>query len=285
MNDKVALWAERGEILEINGRRVFYWERGSGPTLVALHGFPSSSHDWRFLADRLPARRFIAMDLLGFGLSDKSKDGDYSLSAQADLVEGLLDRLGVDSCDLVAHDMGDSVVAELLARSTEGRLTFDARRAVLMNGGIFIDLVQMTGGQKLFLRLPNVKLPFQVPVNLFRGQLRRTFSEQHQPVPLDLLMIELLLMHAGGARLLPRTIRYQEERRTYEARLTGGLVDWTGPLSLIWGEADEVTVPAIADHLVYLRPSTEDIRWRDVGHWPHLEVPERVAAELERILG
>ena len=96
-------------------------------------------------------------------------------------------------------------------------------------------------------------------------------------------MMELMLQHDGGARLVPLTIRYIEERRTNAARWTSGLVDFAGPLTILWGELDPVAVPAIADRLVALRPQTESVRWDDVGHWPQLEVPDRVAAEIERV--
>lgn len=277
-------WASRGRHVDVGGRRVFVWERGEGPPLLALHGFPSSSYDWRLVADCLPERRFVALDLPGFGLSDKSADADYSLMAQADVVEQIAGALGITSCDLVAHDMGDSVAAELLARAGDGALGFAVNRAVLLNGSIFIEMAQLTSGQKLFLALPPRKLAFPPPVRVFRRQIRRLFSPHHQPSRAEIEMMELLLSHDGGARLVPITIRYIEERRQMAERWTSGLVDFKGDLSLIWGDLDPVAVAAIATRLSELRPSTVAVRWSDVGHWPQLEVPERVAAELEKLL-
>jgi pimeloyl-ACP methyl ester carboxylesterase len=277
-------WASRGRHLDVGGRRVFVWEQGEGPPLLALHGFPSSSYDWRRVADLLPERRFVAVDLPGFGLSDKSADADYSLMAQSDVVEQVVGALGIASCDLVAHDMGDSVAAELLARAGEGTLGFTVDRAVLLNGSIFIEMAQLTSGQKLFLALPPRKLALSPPVRVFRRQIRRLFSPDHQPSREEIEMMELLLSHEGGARLVPITIRYIEERRQMAERWTSGLVDFKGDVSLIWGDLDPVAVPAIATRLLELRPATVAVRWSDVGHWPQLEVPERVAAELMRLL-
>lgn len=284
MRTRIAEWERRGRYLDVSGRKVFVWEQGDGTPLLAIHGFPASSYDWRLVADLLPERRLIALDLPGFGLSDKSPDADYSLLAQADVVESIARDAGIRSCDLIAHDMGDSVGAEVLARANEGRLGFSIDRAVLLNGSIFIELAQLTRGQKLLLRLPPRQLPFSLPFAPFRRQLRGLFSPEHPMTQDELAMLEALLRHGGGDRILPITIRYVEERKVRAGRWTRGLVDFRGELSILWGDLDPVAVPAIADRLVALRPSTRSVRWSDVAHWPQLEVPERVAAELRRLL-
>ena len=106
MDPRIEAWSSRGDHMYIGGRRIFWWEQGSGPPLLALHGFPASSYDWRYIANLLPGFRFIAFDLPGFGLSDKDPNADYSLEGHATVAERLLENLGVESCDVVAHDMG-----------------------------------------------------------------------------------------------------------------------------------------------------------------------------------
>ncbi|MDQ3986191.1 MAG: alpha/beta hydrolase [Actinomycetota bacterium] len=96
-------------------------------------------------------------------------------------------------------------------------------------------------------------------------------------------MMERLLRHGGGSRLVPVTIRYIEERRVHSERWTSGLVDFAGPLAAIWGEQDPVAVPAMVGRLAGLRDDVEVVRWPDVGHWPQLEVPDRLAAEIDRL--
>ena len=54
---------------------------------MLLHGYPSSSYDWRAVLDRLPGRAAVCFDFLGFGLSDKPREHVYSLLQQADLAE------------------------------------------------------------------------------------------------------------------------------------------------------------------------------------------------------
>jgi pimeloyl-ACP methyl ester carboxylesterase len=62
--------------------------------LLLLHGFPSSSYDWRLLLDELPGRAVLAYDCLGFGLSEKPRDHTYTLGGQADIAEELVARHG-----------------------------------------------------------------------------------------------------------------------------------------------------------------------------------------------
>jgi pimeloyl-ACP methyl ester carboxylesterase len=153
-----------------------------------------------------------------------------------------------------------------------------------VNGSIFIDMAHLTSGQKLFLRLPPKRMKVAPPVRLFGRQIKSLFSPQHRPAADEFEMMELLLRHEDGHRIVPITIRYIDERRRNRGRWTDSLVEFSGDLAVLWGELDTVAVPAMADRLVELRPDTRVTRWPDVSHWPQIEVPERVAAEVQRTL-
>jgi pimeloyl-ACP methyl ester carboxylesterase len=129
----------------VNGHRLFVRTGlGNGPPLVFLHGYPSSSYDWRHVIEVLPEQAFACFDFLGFGLSDKPRDHVYSLMDQADLVEGVVALLDADEIVLVAHDMGTSVATELLARDLEGKLPFGLRSVLLPNGSMVIERASLT---------------------------------------------------------------------------------------------------------------------------------------------
>ena len=131
--DDVREWEGGGRHLLLDERSVWVLDvpaaddEGLDPLLV-LHGFPSCSFDWHLVLDALRARRrVIAVDFLGFGLSDKP-DVRYSMRLQADVVEGVARDLGLTSVALLTHDMGDTVGGEVLARSLEGTLGFEVTR-------------------------------------------------------------------------------------------------------------------------------------------------------------
>jgi pimeloyl-ACP methyl ester carboxylesterase len=281
-------WRSRGRFVEVNGRNVFVVEAGEGPApaVLILHGFPGSSFDWRLVVPEVARHApVVAFDLLGHGLSDKPFEARYSLFEQADLAESVAAEAEADRCILVAHDMGNSVAAELLRRSGEGRLAFAIERVVLTNGSIFMGLAQLTPVQTLLLAMPDEPLPRSLPMEPFIPGLEATFSPEHRPSPDELQALVWLVAHNDGDRLLPRLIRYVEERRHHEDRWTAGLVEFSGPITAIWGEQDPIAVVDMAWRLKELRPQTEVLTWPDVGHWPCIEVPGRLAQGIVDRIG
>ena len=141
-------WRSQGRSESFRGHEIHLFERdGSGPLLAMLHGFPSSSFDWRALLAREQQHAVLAPDFLGFGLSAKPRDHVYSLFWQADLIEELVASPRPDGpVFVVAHDMGTSVATELLARDLEGRLGFELGGALLFNGSIVLDRASLTLG-------------------------------------------------------------------------------------------------------------------------------------------
>ena len=285
----VTAWREQGEFLTVAGHELFVVEQGSAdaPVLVLLHGFPGSSFDWRLVMEALAPRwRVLAFDFLGYGLSPKP-DQAYSLFAQADLVSELLALKGVERAVMVAHDMGDTVAAELLARSNEGSSSDGAGvewlACVLTNGSIFIDMAQLTTGQQTLLALPDERLADSLGADGMAAGLQVSFPPG-RPSPEEMEAMVALILHDGGDQLLPRTIRYIEERRAHQPRFTAGLVDFPGRVIVAWGDLDPIAVPAMADKLTALRLATgndvELIHWPDIGHWPSVEDPELVAGLL-----
>lgn len=281
-------WLQGGKYLVIDGQRIFASAHGAGePTVLLIHGFPGSSHDWQAVVTPLAERyRVVTLDLLGYGLSDKPARATYSLYDQANLVEQVAAELGITECAVVGHDMGDTVAAELMHRHTAGQLGFGIRQAIITNGSIFIDMAALTRGQRLLLALPDRLLPFPVPRRLLRRSLLDSFAPGCRPSGDQLAAMIALIRYHGGDRLLVRQGRYIRERRRYQQRWTDALVDFPGRLAALWGELDPIAVPAMVDRLAQLRPDTTVIRWPDVSHWPSIEAPARVAdAVIELIDG
>ncbi len=106
-----------GSIVEIDGVGVHYIERGGGPDAVVLiHGFGGHTYTFRYLIPELASdHRVVALDLKGFGYSERPKKSDYSLSAQASLVVRLMDELGIDRASLVGQSLGGEVAMRMAA--------------------------------------------------------------------------------------------------------------------------------------------------------------------------
>lgn len=110
--------------ISVDGHRLFFREAGdpSSPTVVLLHGFPTSSYTFRGLIPQLADRyHVIAPDHLGFGLSDAPPvdQFDYTFDALADLTEGLLRALGVVQYAMYVQDYGAPIGWRLALRDPD----------------------------------------------------------------------------------------------------------------------------------------------------------------------
>jgi pimeloyl-ACP methyl ester carboxylesterase len=279
-------WRALGSIRSFSGDDVFVIDLPAvvdeaDPVLV-LHGFPTSSYDWQHALDVLRARRrVVLLDYPGYGLSAKP-DRAYSLFGQADVVEACAQDLGLRDVALVTHDVGDSIGGEILAREIDGTLGFHVTRRVLTNGSIYMDLVQLTDGQKYLLSLPDESLPIGSGLNAdaTAAGLRVTFAPDSPVSDDELRNMADLVIRDGGGRILPRMIRYIEERRVHEHRWTGAIEAHRSPLQVIWGDVDPVAVWPMAERIAQVRPDAVVHRLDGVGHYPMVEAPARFNAAL-----
>lgn len=280
----LARWEGGGDRLRCGDHQVWYRvlpaaAPSGAPPLLALHGFPTCSYDWVPVLDRLRARRDVVVtDAPGFGLSDKP-DRRYGIRLAADGAEAVIRHLGLGEIDLLTHDMGDTVGGELLARALDGDLALGVRRRVVANGSIYLDLAQLTDGQHLLLSLPDAAEPAVGADGgaSFRRGVHATFAPGAPDEDPVLDAVTALAARAGGLALLPRTIRYIEDRRAEEARFTGAIERHPSPVALVWGDRDPVAVHAMTDRFLDRRPDAVRTTLDGVGHYPMVEAPDRFA--------
>ena len=286
LTPRVRAWRERGTDEEFRGRRIHLFARdGAEPLLLLLHGFPSSAYDWRLLLEEEAQHAALAPDFLGFGLSEKPRDHNYTLHWQADLAEELVRRHGGEKpVFLVAHDMGTSVATELMARDLDGELDMEVTGALLLNGSMVQGAASPTLAQRL-LRSPVGPLVSRISgERFFRRQFGQIFSPRH-PLTDEEAEDQWALICAGGGRTLNhKTIRYMEERFRHAGRWHGALREWPKPLSVAWGMRDPVATPKVLDAVLELRPGAKSRRFEDLGHYPQIEDPARVAEALRGAL-
>jgi pimeloyl-ACP methyl ester carboxylesterase len=283
---RVAAWKERGEEEDVAGRRIHVFRReGREPLLLLLHGFPSSSYDWRRLLEEEREHAALAFDFLGFGLSEKPLDHEYTLFEQADIAEELVRRHGGGRpIFLVAHDMGTSVATELMARDLADDLGMDVRGALLFNGSMVQEAASPTLGQRLLLGPLGPVFARLSTERFFRQQLGSVFSPEHPLTDEEADDQWHLISGGGGIRLGHKLISYVDERERYAERWHGALRDWPKPVSLVWGMLDPVATERVLEAVQSLRPSAPLTRLEDIGHYPQIEDPPRLAAALRAAL-
>ena len=127
---EVLLAPAPGRRVAVDGVSLHCIERGRGDPLVLIHGLGASTFSWRENIDELSRDfRVIAVDLLGFGYSQRLADADYSLTAHARRVAALMDALGIESASVAGHSLGGAVamhLAEDYPQRVRGLILVDA---------------------------------------------------------------------------------------------------------------------------------------------------------------
>ncbi len=282
LTERVREWERRGSLEDFRGYSIHtFRQEGEGPLLLLLHGFPSSSYDWRLLLGELGGRDVLAFDFLGFGLSEKPREHDYSLFWQADLTEELVRRHGRGRpVFVIAHDMGTSVANELMARELEGELAMEIAGIVLFNGSMVLEAASPTPAQRA-LRSPLGPLLSRLSSErLFRNQFGSVFSAAHPLSDAEAEDQWSLVCRGGGRTLGHRTISYMDQREEHAGRWHGAIRDWPGQLSLAWGLQDPVATTKVLAALRELRPGVAVSELPELAHYPQLEDPPALARVL-----
>ena len=272
-------WREAGRFWTHRGHRIFTRVDGpeNAPALLLIHGFPTASWDFEALWVPLCERyRVFALDMLGFGFSDKPPHHAYSISGQAALQEAFLADHGIRTYGVLAHDYGDTVAQELLARQAEPGERPTMNRLALLNGGLFRDSYRPLLTQRLLLSPLGPLVARLMTRSTLARSFKKIFGASTQP---DQELIDAawtLITHNQGLTAVPRVIRYMAERKVKSERFVGALVRATIPLKLIDGGADPISGRHMADRYRHIIPKPDVTVLEGIGHYPQCEAPEDV---------
>ncbi len=279
-------WLAIGRHLTIAGMRIFVHERGTGSAILLLHGFPTSSYDWRGAAERLAeSHRVIAPDFPGFGLSDKPEAYSYSLFQQADVINGLAEQLSIERAHVVSHDMGTSVHCELLAREQRESLRWSITRSTFLNGSMLQWLAKITPFQELLAT--NATLPQAIELcnssmeAMYVPALKAIMKRPDCVSEEDATVMNELLAYQEGHRRLPAISGYMRERYLHRDRWLGALAN-ARPLQFIWADGDPIAHAEMGRELSRMCPQADYAELADLGHFLLMEDAARVVAEIDR---
>ena len=215
-------------------------------------------------------------------MSEKPLDGTYkntyTLMLQADIYEAVAKEEGLSSVVLVAHDMGQTVGLELMARQEEG--SFRIRHAIIVNGSTLVDMIQLAEMQVELLKQPDEAASEDLDFGDFAKGLAPTFSKESrasQEFQRTLDAMTHQVFYDQGSRVMAQTLRYLKERKEDLGRWSRTFFTFqSAPMTLIWGQQDPVAVEAMADRVKKERPYTDLYKYADVGHWPSIEAADRI---------
>lgn len=264
------------------GRRVHYIDQGEGDTVLFVHGTPTWSFEWRECIRALSrTHRCVAMDNLGFGLSDRPRDFDYSPESHAVVLREFVASMGLADVTVVVHDYGGpiglplalsrpSVVRRLVALNT-WMWSFDDDPDMVRKGRI-------AGGRvgRLLYRYANFSLRVLTPsAYADRKKLTPRIHRQYLEPFRELDSRERVLWPLARA-ILESSAYYDSLWRQRE-----NLRDL--PALVIWGTKDSAFRPHLLDRWRQVLPTATVVEL-PVGHWPQEEAPDLVIRSIESFL-
>jgi pimeloyl-ACP methyl ester carboxylesterase len=276
-------WQASGNRFDYKGFPIFYHKtQGANETLLLLHGFPTSSHDyhkiWSPLAEKFS---LIAFDMIGYGFSAKPSNFDYTTFNQADVLQALIAHLKIEKLHILAHDYGNTITQELLARAEESRLDFEIKTICFLNGALFPETHRPIAAQKILISPLGFLFGRLISDAKFKNSLASIFGKSTQPNENELNDFSAVFKYNDGRRIAHKLIRYMSERKKYRARWVGALERMTQPFLFINGSADKVSGKHLVERFREVIPNQKNVvELAEIGHFPHFETPEIVTEKF-----
>lgn len=275
------LYPFRSHFVDVGPGRLHYIDEGAGPVIVMVHGTPTWSLLYRaFIRDLSRDHRVVAIDHLGFGLSDKPAGWSHRPEDHARNLELLIDRLGLRDITLVVHDFGGPIGLAYAIEHPENvralvlfntwmwslRGTRSERVSKLMGGRI---------GRFLYQRL-NVSP--RVLVKAAFGDKRKLTKEVHRhyidalPTPASRRGPWILARELGGSSDWYENLWLRRDRITDK------------PVLLLWGMKDPAFQPTALDRWKGAFTNARIVEFPGAGHFVQEEAPDVSVREIRSFL-
>lgn len=290
LSDNYANHRFQQTLIPTSGGQLSVIDVGQGPALVLIHGVPTSSWLFRKMIPSLQKDfRVIAIDLLGFGGSDKpsSEGGNYLPSAQANYVHQALDALEVSDFNLLFHDMGGLVAWSLV------------KQDIAMDNSVKSLTILNTIISKQGFEFPKLK----------KGAMAKTMSEAYASNLSSAAVLKLTFKNMGlksdhklsekecfgyvapmregaDAALYDFFTGFDDARFTDLESNIAALKNFTGRAQILWGGQDKVlTVDQFPQLTQSLKIDADDITvYPNNSHFLPEEIPEALNAKIKAFL-
>ena len=224
---KLALVGMHHEEVVLDGQHIHYLVGGQGSPVLLVHGLGSRATDW---ADLIPTivrsgHRVYAIDLLGYGESDKPKDADYSIPQESKIVEEFLVAKDLQHVDLAGWSMG-GWISMVVATEMPDRVS----KLILMD----------SAGLRF---KPTFDMQLFTPTNMQQMSELVGLLTPYQRVMPDFLSKALLERSQSDAWVIRRSV---DAMLTGQDLLDGKLGQLTMPVLIVWGKQDNLTPLSMA---------------------------------------
>jgi pimeloyl-ACP methyl ester carboxylesterase len=258
-------------------------ERGSGPPVLLIHGLGSTSDAWDGVVPALASRyRVLALDLRGFGQSDKPNDAHYSIADQAEAVAAFLDKDGLTGVTVVGHSLGGGVALKLsLDEAAAGRTRIKALA--------LLDTIAYRQPLPLFFRVLQVPVVGSLGMSLVPPEMQA--SEALRIAYHDQTKVTDALVERYARPLRDPAVRHAFAE-TVNALIPDDIDTLTArypsialPTLILWCTNDVIVPIALGKRLASDIKTSRFAKLSDCGHMPHEERPALTSQYLDQFLG
>lgn len=259
---------------DINGHRLHYIDEGEGETVLFVHGTPSWSFDFREIIKRLKADyRCVAIDHIGFGLSDKPEAYDYATQNHSKTLEEFVLAKKLDDITLVVHDFGGPIGLRFAIEYPE-----KIKRMVVLNSWLWSskddpDFVKLSKVLKspllpFLYRYLNFSPRFILPRSYGERKLSKKILTQYTKPFAD-------RTQRNGALAFARSLL--EDQDWFEQLWNRRQTISDKPTLFIWGMKDPVIKPHYLNKFQIGFTNSVTVKLPTSGHFPQEEEPDNVA--------
>ena len=254
---------------------VSYVKGGKGPALLLIHGFGADKGNWtkisRHLTDKFTV---IAIDLPGFGKSEKSTVIEYDAKSQAARVIEFMQAMGIQRYHVAGSSMGGLIASKLAHLSPQSVLSIWLLNPLGVEGA---------EESEMFMQIRQGEAPWILAANQvdFEQLLGKTFTKI--PYLPGFVRRELVKRASDDLTLREKIYRQTHFLENGELGFQESqqmlLSEYKGPVLIMWGEDDQILHPGGADTLAKQLGSSSVVNiLPDIGHLPMIEEAERSAS-------
>jgi pimeloyl-ACP methyl ester carboxylesterase len=258
---------------DYQGIKINYYEAGQGPPVLLLHGFGGCAYTWRYLIPPLAvAHRVLTLELKGYGLSDKPRDGHYAVADQAGMVAEFIRRQDLHDLVIMGHSMGGGVAVMTYLQLQQDNSGPIKKLVLIDSAGYpqklpwFIRLAKIPGANILAALLP--------PRFAAALVLKKCYYHKDQITEEQIDTYAYYGSLPGAQEAISQTAKQLVLKDKEMEALIAQYRTIQVPVLLIWGVEDEVVPLNVALNFTRDLPNAQLVPLRRCGHIPPEEEPE-----------
>lgn len=253
----------------IFGYNIYFTQQGHGDHIILLHGIGASSYVWRFLTPKLAETHTVtAIDLLGFGLSDKPDTFKYDLDSQCDVIIELLKQLDISKCTIVGSSMGGTIALRLTQLKPEMFTKVIALSPAADPRIAFFDLNRISFLSPVVKPLVTEKFVKQI--------MKRVYSEKHLITEENIkAFAEPYSNNRGAVDSFVKSFTLLRDPRVFDS-----LDTITNPVLILWGQKDRIIPLKFAQKIQNKIPNAHLEVHKTAGHHVQEDDPEWVLSKI-----